>query len=107
MIITEDVLRGALRVLQTTPPELQNAVYEARKAENLLRHIKALEMKKHSGAIGAQEREAYASEAYRIAIHEDAKATGALAILKARIEAAKMAIEIWRTESATERASYG
>lgn len=73
----------------------------------MLRHIKALEMKKHNEKpIGAQEREAYASEAYRAALQRDAEAAGELALLKAQNEANKILIEIWRTQSATERASY-
>lgn len=108
MIVTEDNVRGALNVLHTAPQALQAAVYEARKAENMLKHIKAIEMKRHNGlSITAAEREAYASEPYKLAIDQDAKAGAELIVIRARIEAAKTAIEVWRTESATERASFG
>ncbi len=74
----------------------------------MLKHIKALEMKRHNGlALSAQEREAYGSDAYKEAINEDARAGAALAVIRAKMDAAKMTIEVWRTESATERASYG
>ncbi len=73
----------------------------------MLKHVKALEMKRHNEKpIGAQEREAIASNAYLAALEADANAAANLAFHKARIDAAKMTIEIWRTESATERASY-
>ncbi len=73
----------------------------------MLKHVKAIEMKRHNDlATNAQEREALASDAYREALEADANAAANLAFYKARIEAAKMTIEVWRTESATERASY-
>lgn len=76
----------------------------------MLKHTKALEMKKHNQLpLGGQEREAYASQAYLAALEADAEAAGALAEALARVDAAKITIEIWRTESATERAAvnYG
>lgn len=108
MIIDETALRGALNVLHTLPPKMHSAVYESRKAESMLKHTKALLMKRFNQLpVAAQEREAYASEEFKAAVEADAKAAADLAILKARIDAAKAVIEIWRTESATERASYG
>ena len=87
---------------------MRKAVYEARKTECMLKHIKSLEMKRHNAmALSAQEREAYASDAYKQALEADAIAGAELAVIKARLDAAKITIEVWRTESATERASYG
>lgn len=64
-------------------------------------------MKRHNEKSAAvQEREAYASSGYKEALLEDAKHSSHLIGLRAKIDAAKMTIEIWRTESATERASY-
>lgn len=108
MIVDERAVAGALRVLHEAPQRLSAATYDARKAEAMLKVRKALEMKRHNGlALAAQEREANASEAYKQAIDEDASASSALIALKASIDAAKITIDIWRTESATERASYG
>lgn len=108
MIIDEKTLRGAMGVLHTAPQALQSAVYEARKAESMLKHVKALEMKRYNQlAVSGQEREAYASEAFKLALEADARASGDLAVLRARLDAAKIAIDVWRTESATERASFG
>lgn len=108
MIIDETALRGALNVLHTLPPKVHSAVYESRKAESMLKYTKALLMKRFNQLpVSAQEREAYASDEFKAAIEVDAKAAADLALLKARLDAAKAAIDIWRTESATERASYG
>lgn len=74
----------------------------------MLKHIKALEMKRTNGlSLTASEREAYASDAYKQAIEEDARAGAELLVIRSKIEAAKIAIDVWRTESATERASFG
>jgi hypothetical protein len=108
LIIEEKTLRGALSVLHSAPQALQSAVYEARKAESMLKHVKAIEMKRFNQlAVSGQEREAYASEAFKSAIEADAKASADLVVLRARLDAAKTAIDVWRTESATERASFG
>lgn len=74
----------------------------------MLKHIKGLEMKKHNEKpLAAQEREAYASPAYLKALEDDALRAAELVAIKAQLEAARITIDIWRTESATERASYG
>ena len=57
--------------------------------------------------LSAQEREAYSSDAYKQAVEADAVAGANLAVIRAKLDAAKTTIEVWRTESATERASYG
>lgn len=74
----------------------------------MLKHTKAIVMKRFNQLpLSAQEREAYSSEDYRKAIEVDAIASSNLLVLKAEIEAAKITIDIWRTEKATERASFG
>jgi len=108
MLISDQAIQGALRVLHEAPQHLSVAVYDARKAENMLKAVKSLEMKRHNSLSAAgQEREAYASPAYKEAVEQDAIAGAALIALKARIGAAQTTIDVWRTESATERASYG
>jgi len=101
-------LRGALSVLHSAPQDLRALLYEARKAENMLKHVKALEMKRFNQLpLSAQERDAYSSDAYKQAIERDAVASADLFVLKAKLEAAKITIDVWRTEKATERASFG
>jgi hypothetical protein len=107
-LIDEPSLQGALRVLHSAPQALHGAVYRARKAESMLKHIKSLEMKRFNQlAVSGQEREAYASDAYKAALEEDAQAAAELTVLRSKIDAAKTVVDVWRTESATERASYG
>lgn len=108
IIIDDQVLRGALAAIQAAPRALAKATHEARRAEGMLKHFKALEMKRHNEKSAAvQEREAYASEAYKQALEADARAAANLALQRAEFDAAKMVIELYRTQSATERASYG
>lgn len=108
MLISEQRLLEALKTLNSAPQLLHNATYEARKSEGMLKAVKALEMKRFNGlALSGQEREAYASDAYKRALEADAMAGAALIALKAQLDAARITIDIWRTESATERASYG
>lgn len=109
MIISDQAIQGALRTLHEAPSLLATAVYDARKAENMLRAVKALEMKRfNSLPVAGQEREAYASQAYKEAVEQDASAGAALIALKAKIGAAQTTIDIWRTQSASERAAnYG
>lgn len=71
--------------------------------EQGLKRIKAIEMQKVGGAVSAQERDAYASDAYKIAldglkeaIYEDEK-------IRALRDAHAARIEGWRTQQATMR----
>lgn len=74
-------------------------------SERMVRHIKALEMKRFSELpISAQEREAYASERYVEAINEEAIAAGEFEKLRALREAAGAKIEAWRSINANYRA---
>lgn len=106
MIVTEQNVSAALGKIHSAPQLLKGAKYRAEKAGHMLKHIWALEMKASGEkTVSAQEREAYASAAYLKAIEEDALATAELAKVNSEIEAAKMTIDIWRTESASERAA--
>lgn len=107
MLISEPTLRAALKTLHEAPPLLHVATYEARKAEGMLRAVKALEMKRYNQMPAVKaECEAYASAAYKDALDQDASASAALIQLKASIDAAKTIVDVWRTEKATERASF-
>jgi hypothetical protein len=107
VIVDDRAVAGALRTLHEAPQSLSALTYRARKAEAMLRAVKSLEMKRFNQLpIAGQEREAYASEAYKAAIDEDASASAALISLRASIDAAKITVDIYRTEKATERASF-
>ena len=102
-IVTDDELEKALSWLRDNANEIGEAKRRMVLANNMLRHIKALEMKKHDGSAAAQEREAYASDAYKRALYEDAVAAGEYEKMKALREAAALKIETWRSEQANYR----
>jgi hypothetical protein len=85
------------------------AIGEARAAmirtDGMLKHIKALEMKRHNELpVSAQDREAVASAAYLDALMKAAVAAGEYEKMKSLREAAAAKIEVWRSASANYRA---
>lgn len=105
MITTEEVER-AQQYLIDSAKEIGSATERAIRAERMLKHIKALEMKKRNEqALGAQEREAYASDAYKEALLEEAVSAGELAKVRALRDAAESVIRIWQSENANLRAA--
>lgn len=103
-MITENEVDRAREFLISSAKDFGLATERAIKAERMLKHIKALQMKmRNESALGAQEREAYASEAYKEALIEEAVAAGELAKMKALREAADMTIRIWQSENANQR----
>lgn len=102
-IVTDEDLDKALSWLRDNAHDMGEAKKRAVMANNMLRHIKALEMKKHGGPVSAQEREAYASDAYQRALYEDAVAAGEYEKMKSLREAAALKIEAWRSEQANFR----
>jgi hypothetical protein len=73
-------------------------------AQGYLKRVKAQVMKTFGDLpVTAQEREAYASEAYAAAMEEEAKAAAALEEIKAARAHARLTIDIWRTLEASHR----
>jgi hypothetical protein len=104
-MIPDHQLLSAIEFDATSAIELRNCVERALVAEGNLKRVKALEMRKYDHLpLSAQEREAYASEAYEAAMIEEAKATAALEQLKAARSHARLTIEIWRTLENSHRA---
>jgi len=79
------------------------AVQEALMAEHMRKHVWAIEWQKIEGAQGKRDAEAYASSAYRAAVEEMAASAARLEVLRARINSAKIAIEVWRSQNANRR----
>lgn len=103
-IVTDEQLSQALDWLRDNAAALGEAKRQAVLTEKMGKHIKALEMKKHSElGVSAQEREAYASEAYQRALYAEAKAAGEFEAMRALREAAALKIEAWRSEQANFR----
>ena len=96
----------AVQYLIDSAAEYGAARADAQKADDMLRVIKALVMaQSNHKTAAAQEREAYASEAYRNAIDEKFEAVKAAETLRARREAAIQTIEAWRSMNANQRAA--
>src|SRR5262245_4134901 len=104
-IVTDDSLERCLDWLRDNAPVIGAAKTRLVLAEHMVKHIRALEMKKWAElGVGAQEREALASQAYLDAITEEAQAAGAFEEMRSRREAAALKIEAWRSEQANYRA---
>lgn len=105
-MITTDQVERAQQYLIDSAQEIGSATERAIRAERMLKHIKAIEMKKRNEqALGAQEREAYASDAYKEALLEEAVSAGELAKVRALRDAAESVIRIWQSENANLRAA--
>lgn len=102
--ITEERVEAALDFLRENADAVGDAKAEAVRADKMLKHIRAIEMKKNTLLpLGGQEREADSSPAYREAIERDAVAAGEYEKLKAKREYASMIIEVWRSLGANYR----
>ena len=104
-LVSEAQVQAALDFLRDSADELGTAKGNAVKAEAMLRHTKALVMKLNvEMPVGAQEREAYASDLYLKQIEAHAEAAAAYETLKARRESAAIDIEAWRSQGTNYRA---
>lgn len=104
-LVTDADVEKALDWLRDNAAEVGEAKREAVKWEHMLKHTKALAMKvSGEAAVSAQEREAYASDAYLKALEASAAAAGAFEHMKSLREAAALKIEVWRSASANYRA---
>ena len=103
-IVTDDELEMALNWLRDNAVAIGEAKRQAVLTEKVCKHVKALEMKKHNQLpVSAQEREAYASDAYQRALYAEAAAAGDYEAMRALREAAALKIEAWRSEQANFR----
>ena len=103
--IQESDVEKALDFLRDNASEIGAARQRLVMAEHMVKHIKALEMKRgFLDTVSAQEREALASSAYKDAIMEEAEAAGEFEKMKSLREAAALKIQAWQTISANYRA---
>jgi len=95
----------ALAVMHKTGPQYAEAKAQRVHIEESLRSIKALEMARSGETTAAaQERVAYASEAYRTALDGLRAAVEQEEALRWRLLTAQAAIEVWRSLEASGRA---
>jgi hypothetical protein len=98
-MIADRAIEAALDELIQIARDIGPAVERSRKAEKMLGHIEALEMKKRNEAsAAAQQREARASQPYKDALLEDALAAGELRKLMARKDVLEIMISVWQSQ---------
>jgi hypothetical protein len=94
----------AIDFIFKTAPAFSKAKGELAQLECFKSSLKAIKMKQSSEqSLGAQEREAYSSPEYQELCQAIGLATEKTEALKWQLEAAKLRVEIWRTEQASNR----
>ena len=94
----------AIDFIFKTAPAYAKAKGELAELEAFKSSLKAIKMSESSEqSLGAQEREAYRSEAYQNLCKAIGVAKENAEALKWKLEAAKLRVEIWRTEQASNR----
>lgn len=102
--MTEEDAERATQYLVDTAFPYGHARARMAKADAMLRHVKALYMKASTEeAATKQERDAYASDAYKDAIQELFDATLEAEKMKAAREAASIRVDFWRSVNARAR----
>lgn len=85
---------------------IADARAERFRAEEMLKPTKALLMAQYADKpVNAQEREALSDPRYQAAIDRAAEAVKQDELLRARVKAAEMKIEVWRSQQANLRAT--
>lgn len=96
----------AVQWLIENAAKIADARAERWKAEEMLKPTKALLMAQHADKpVNAQEREALSDARYQAAIDRAADAIKADELNRARVKAAEMKIEVWRSQQANLRAT--
>ena len=105
VIVTDAEVDMALDWLRDNADAIGEAKREAVKFDHMLKHTKAMVMIQHKELpVSAQEREAFASKEFAVAIQNAADAAAEYEKMKALREAAALKIEVWRSASANYRA---
>ena len=94
----------AINYIFTHAPEFAKAKGQLAELETFRHSLRSIMMKKsNEQSLGAQEREAYASQEYQDLCKAIGIATEETEKLKYQLEAAKMRFQAWQTESANNR----
>ena len=102
--VSDEDASKALDWLVGNARALGDAKREAVITESMRKRIRAIEMaKSEAKTVADREREAEASNAYLMAIEDEAKAAGNYEYLRALKDAATARIECWRSLNATQR----
>jgi len=102
--MTEYDPHEAINYIYMNAPEYAKAKGQLAQLEAYRHSLRSIMMKKSSEqSLGAQEREAYASQDYQDLCLAIGRATEDAEKLKWQLEAAKMRFQAWQTESANNR----
>lgn len=94
----------AINFIYTTAPEYAKAKGQLAQLEAYRHSLRSIKMKQsNEQSLGAQEREAYASQEYQDLCTAIGVATEEAESLKWKITAATMRFDAWRTEQASNR----
>ena len=94
----------AIDFIFKTAPDYAKAKGQLAELEAFKSSLKAIKMSESAEqSLGAQEREAYRSEAYQSLCKAIGLATENAEALRWKLEAAKMRFEAWRTQEASNR----
>ena len=94
----------AIDFIFKTAPAYAKAKGQLAELETFKSSLKAIKMAQtDEQSLGAQEREAYRSQEYQDLCKAIGAATEQAEALKWQLEAAKLRVEIWRTEQASNR----
>lgn len=105
MLVSDERLEKALRYLITSVDEYADAIATLAGLEKNEKSLIATLMKASGQtSAAAQEREAYASEEYKIHVAGLVEAVRRKATLNAKRQAEELLIELWRSEQANNRA---
>ena len=102
--MTEFDPHDAINFIYKTAPDFARAKGQLAQLEAYRHSLRSIMMKKSSEqSLGAQEREAYASQEYQDLCIAIGKATEDAELLKWQITSATMRFDAWRTEQASNR----
>jgi len=102
--MTEFDPHDAINFIYKTAPDYARAKGQLAQLEAYRHSLRSIMMKKSSEqSLGAQEREAYASQEYQDLCVAIGKATEDAEMLKWQITSATMRFDAWRTEQASNR----
>lgn len=105
MIVSESNVHDALKYLAIDPHPISAARFNLTTAENDAKRIYAEALLESDGSADIRKSRAEVNEEYRAAREREANALRDLERHRARIRAAEMMLEIWRTENANARAA--
>jgi hypothetical protein len=102
--VSDDAASDALEWLLKNAKALGEAKRDMVITESMTKRVRAIEMAKSDAkTVAEKERDALASNAYLIAIEDEAKAAGHYEHMRALKDAATARIEMWRSLTATQR----